>query len=134
MLSKNGYLAKNYVLVSWWNFSWSAMIIFSFINSVSYRFRGVTINSCFWKLRVQVRLLVYDYAYISSRKEYYILNLDKLFTPSNWPECKPFSQFSLPHHQDKAWTKIKRHDYTRHYGFLDFSFLFMWQSMTIHKV
>ena len=52
--------------------------------------------------------------------------------PSNWPEWKPFSQFLLPHHQVKVWAKIKRHDYTRHYGFLDLLFLIIWQSMIIH--
>ena len=32
---------------------------------------------------------------------------------------KPISQFLLPHHQAKALTKNKRHDYTRYYGFSD---------------
>ena len=35
---------------------------------------------------------------------------------------KPYSQFLLPHHKAKAWTKIRWHGYTRHYGFSDFSF------------
>ena len=55
LLSECRYFAKNWALVLWWNFSWPAMIVFSFINSfVRYKLLCVLINSCFWKFKVHL--------------------------------------------------------------------------------
>ena len=82
--------------------SWPTIITFSIVNTfVSYRFLCVTVTSF--------------------GKEQLSLNINKnLFPPTNRNEYEPFSHFSLRTIEQKFETKDKRHDYTHHYGFLDF--------------
>ena len=41
--------------------------------------------------------------YLLEKTNWSIISTSLLFPQTNWLECKPFSQFLLPHHQEKAW-------------------------------
>ena len=59
-----------------------------------------------------------------SRQFFYSIKLTDL-------NANHFNSSWVPHHQVKAWTKIKRHGYTHRYGFSVFSFFYLY-CMTEH--